>query len=126
MSCCKAWGAEYLIEGKPAEVQLQWDANTEEDLAGYRLYQNRVSFDGKIEEGTKFIEEIPAGTETSKKILITEPGKYFWVVTSFDKAGNMSGPSNEATETYISDTTPPAPPQNNRTIKVTVIIEVPE
>lgn len=86
-----------------ADVQFGWDANTETDLAGYRLYQSATS--GAY--GSTFITEIPAGTQTYTQLGVAE-GTHFWVLTAFDIAGNESGYSNEVV--LVVDETPPEPP----------------
>lgn len=84
-----------------ANVTFQWDANTESDLAGYRLYQGVSSgvYDAVV-------ADIPAGTETVT--IAVDDGTYFWALTAYDADGNESGFSNEVMRRV--DTTPPAPP----------------
>ena len=72
-------------------VRLAWDANTEPDLAGYRVYQSRVS--GRY-TGWKRVLEMPAGIEACTIDRLPQ-GTYFWVVTAFDTSGNESDYSNE-------------------------------
>jgi len=76
-----------------SSVSFTWDANTEEDLASYRLYQSQTS--GVYVD--PFIEEIPAGTET---VTITglAPGTYYWVLTAYDTEDLESEYSNEVTK----------------------------
>jgi hypothetical protein len=72
-----------------AEVTLQWDANTESDLAGYKVYIGTASgvygapmVIGKLTTYT--FANLPAGT-------------YYFAVTAYDTAGFESGYSNEVT-----------------------------
>ena len=44
-----------------ADVKLQWDPNTESDLAGYRLYQNQDS----VALPFTRVQDIPKGTTTA-------------------------------------------------------------
>ena len=91
-----------------ATVDFGWDANTEADLAGYRIYKSTVS--GQFVQGTdsqNFLGEIPAGTQTFTESNVTD-GTYFWALTAFDTAGNESDFSNEVTLT-IDETAPAAP-----------------
>ena len=85
-------------------VTLKWDANTETDLAGYRIYRSLTSGAGYSQVGevaapiTEFVDQN------------IQDGTYFWVATAFDTSGNESGYSNEVTD--ILDSIAPAPPQN--------------
>ena len=68
-------------------VRLAWDANSESDLAGYRLHY-----------GTSpgvYNQTRDAGTDTSFEIWSLDPNTtYYFVVHAFDFAGNESPPSN--------------------------------
>lgn len=66
-------------------VSFVWDANTESDLAGYRLF-----------EGTTRVAEIlkPAVTYS---YIITGSNPRTWTLTAYDTAGNESGPSAPVT-----------------------------
>jgi len=71
-----------------ASIELSWDANTEPDLAGYRVYRstNGGAFE-KIADGN----EIPAYSDRA-----VERGKtYRYAVTAIDKSNNESGRSAE-------------------------------
>lgn len=85
-------------------VQLGWDANTEPDLAGYRIYQTLVS--GIYSFDTP-IEDISVGTETVT-FIVTEKGRVFWVATAYDNQGLESGPSNEVSA-FCNRTKPSKP-----------------
>lgn len=104
-----------------SDVTFEWDANTEADLAGYRLYQSSVSVstldtnnDGIItlsefQNGPSFgVGYAPVGTETVT--IQVEDGTWYWVLTAYDTGDNESDPSIEVTATL--DTEAPAPPQN--------------
>ena len=69
-------------------VRLAWDANTETDLAGYRLrYGTSPGLYPQSQE---------AGTATSWEVWSLDPNTtYYFVVHAFDLAGNESLPSNE-------------------------------
>ena len=88
-------------------INFEWDANTEADLSGYRLYQSNVS--GSY-TGSPILD-IPAGTTTAS--IIVSDGTYYWVLTAYDVAGNESSYSNEVTSS--PDKAPDAP-QNFRII----------
>ena len=74
-------------------VRFEWDANSETDLAGYRLYQSATPGSYVYGKGNE-VAEIPAGT--AELTLSNVPdGDWSWVLTAFDTHGNESGPSNE-------------------------------
>jgi len=83
-------------------VGLEWDHNTEADLAGYRVYQSTVSGNYPAE-----YTEVPAGTN-SVTLSACPDGTMYWVLTAVDLAGNESGRSNEVSAVFNSDA--PAPP----------------
>ncbi|HYW44599.1 MAG TPA: hypothetical protein VE959_17190 [Bryobacteraceae bacterium] len=76
----------------PASVELSWDRNTEEDLAGYRIY--RAVAGGEFEKVAE-ASQIPAWSDPN-----VEPGKtYRYAVTAVDRTGNESGRSAVAEAT---------------------------
>ena len=85
-------------------VTLAWDANTEPDLAGYRIYQSRTAGGPYTQIGQVGVMPAPEWTVTG----LTN-GTYFWVVTARNLAGMESGYSNEVSKTI---SLPPAPPKN--------------
>ena len=93
---------------------FEWNPNTEEDLAGYRLYQSEISgqytFSINNECNNDCVDEIPAGVETTDYDVL--PGDWFFIMTAFDWSGNESGPSNEVTVSvpFPPDITPPDSP----------------
>ena len=95
-----------FTSSQAGQVVFEWDANSEEDLAGYRLYQSRTSGQYTYETGS-VVGIATAGTQTLT-LTIREDGKFFWVLTAYDTAGNESGPSNEVSTTI--NFKPPAPP----------------
>ena len=100
-----------------SNVTFAWDANTETDLAGYRLYQSSTPGTYTFGE-SEAVVTIPAGTET---VQITVPdGTLYFVLTAYDTDGNESGPSNEVTPGDL-DTTPPVNPSG---VRITVVVKV--
>ena len=115
-----------------AEITFKWDANTEGDLLGYKLYKFDVSVstldadnDGIITlaellAGTGVvIENIPAGTETVS--ILEHDGKWYYVLTAYDNKMNESGPSNEVSSD-IDTVSPGAPNMFRKT--TTIIINI--
>jgi hypothetical protein len=82
-----------------ASVSLAWNANSEPDLAGYRIFYRPVG-------GTyNYQNPIWEGTQITCTVQVDEDG--FFVARAFDTSGNESGNSNEVFEGRI---TPPASP----------------
>ncbi len=73
---------------------LTWNANTESDLAGYKVYRRATS------TGTYGapIATIPAGTVTYQALGLTVGTTYWFTVTAYDAAGNESSFSNEVSK----------------------------
>ena len=108
------------------DVTLQWDANTESNLAGYKIYYKTESSGGGVlanYDGTGAYEgnspiDMPLGLDENNDPDIVEftitdlpDGQtYYFVVTAYndDVPPLESGPSNEEhTTAPPSDTTPP-------------------
>ncbi|HNW60327.1 MAG TPA: fibronectin type III domain-containing protein [bacterium] len=69
---------------------VTWDANTESDLAGYRIYYGVAP--------SVYPEMVDVGNVTSYTIQnLTEGQTYYLVVTAYDRSGNESLPSTEVT-----------------------------
>ncbi|MFZ5799267.1 MAG: CARDB domain-containing protein, partial [Thermodesulfobacteriota bacterium] len=74
-------------------VALQWQGNSEPDLAGFNLYRNNVKINSVPIPGTEFLDEdLAAGT-------------YFYTVRAVDLAGWESPDSNR--EAFTVDLAPP-------------------
>lgn len=85
-----------------APTKFTWTANTETDLAGYRVYKCSLSPCIKT-NGVKIGE---VGVSASPSFPIPSGAEGFVFVTAFDKTGNESGPSN----TISFDLAAPLPP----------------
>lgn len=90
-----------------ATVTLNWNANTESDLAGYKVYQATSS-------GGYTATSTDVGKVTSKTLTIPDDGNRYFVVTAYDNSGNESVYSNEVS--YLDKKKPVAP--TNLTITV--------
>jgi hypothetical protein len=84
-------------------IKLTWDANTEEDLAGYKVYSSRTN-------GGPYSLVSDVGNVIEYEINMTNEseGTIYYVATAYDLRGNESGYSNQAS--YNVDHTAPAPP----------------
>jgi hypothetical protein len=75
---------------KYAEVSLEWDANTEPDLDGYKLYY------GSASRSYGYI--IDVGNQTSFTVVdLVEGETYYFSVTAYNTSGYESTYSNEVT-----------------------------
>ena len=71
-----------------AAVTLAWDANTEPDLAGYRIHYGTASGD--------YSHTIDVGNITTYTLTgLEEDGTYYLVATAYDEDDNESGCSRE-------------------------------
>ena len=89
-----------------AQVTLNWDPNTEDDIAGYKIYYGNSSgnYDSKVD----------VGNQASYTITALESGKtYYFAITAYDIYGSESGYSAEIVYNVPTvDTTSPSPPQS--------------
>jgi hypothetical protein len=91
----------------PAAVTktLLWNANTDTDLAGYKLYQ------GSAATGPWTLVQ-SLGLVTTATVTLTADGDYFWTVTAVDATGNEGVKCPPVT--FRLDTTAPAAVQGLR------------
>jgi len=99
-----------LALGETLNLQATWTANTEPDMASYKLYRTDVTrvLMGTIPHPTtvyNFSTSVPDGSE----MTLT------FVLTAVDQAGNESGDS--LTGNYPFDHKPPGAPGGSPTIK---------
>ena len=83
-------------------VTLQWDANTEEDLAGYNIYRS-------LETGANYTQlNSELITETQYEDLTPLPyTEYYYVATAVNTDELESGYSNEVPYSYSCQNTEP-------------------
>ena len=72
---------------------VSWTANTESDLAGYRLYTSSSSGNYTFGEGNEIAAAV--ANDTSLTITNIPDGGMFYVLTAFDLGDNESSPSDE-------------------------------
>jgi len=72
-----------------SDIEILWIANTEPDLAGYKIYYGNTSgnYDKKIDIGNKTITIVSN---------LEDQIEYYFSLTAYDSAGNESGFSKEA------------------------------
>lgn len=97
-----------------ATVQITWNPNTEEDLAGYRLYVGQAS--------GQYGEPVDVGNVTGHVMEITPEygATYYFALTAYDTSGNESGYSAEAS-CFIPDSGAPEKPTGLKAIIQAVI-----
>ncbi len=72
-----------------AQVTLAWEPNTENDLAGYKIYYGKLS--------GNYDSNVDVGYQTSYTLSgFTSGETYFFAATAYDFSGNESEYSNEA------------------------------
>jgi len=78
---------------------VSWDANTESDLAGYKIYygQNSGSYDDVVDVGNDISWVVD-------NLIVS--ATYFFVATAYDSSGNESAFSNEVSTTIIDNRLP--------------------
>ncbi len=81
----------FISDAMAADIPLAWDANTEADLAGYKVYYGTTS--GAY--GTPIV----IGKQTTYTITGLSAGTYYIAVTAFNTSGLESGFSNEVSTT---------------------------
>lgn len=101
------------------DVTLAWDANTEQDLAGYRVYQSTAP--GVYDKSTSKVCDVDKTIATCT-ISGLPDGAYYWVATAYDGQGNESDFSNEVS--FSADTTPPARVKGLKTLSVKVTVSM--
>lgn len=79
-----------------SELHLSWNANTESDLAGYKIYAGRSSGAYTHSGSPKNV-----GNVTSATYIIDAPGAWFFAVTAYDSSANESLKSAEVTRNYF-------------------------
>jgi hypothetical protein len=93
-----------VVTGHAMDVTLGWDANTETDLAGYKVYYGTTQggpYNGSgSSDGASPVTVLLSGLFNPNNPEFTvhglSDGKYYFVVTAFNTDGLESGYSNEA------------------------------
>jgi len=122
LGCCLGLIPPAVHAATTNSVTLQWAANSESDLAGYKVYQGTSTgvYDQSIEVGN-----VTTYTKSNLQAGLT----YYFALTAYDVSGNESYPSPEVSK-YIQDSsldlTPPSifltSPTNTSTLSGTITI----
>ena len=100
----------FAVSAFASTVSLQWDANTDSNLAGYRVY-----YDTQPTPPFKIMLPIAKGT-TTVTIPALDPSKaYYFAVTAYNTAAMESVYSN-----IVWTPAFPTPPTNVRAISILI------
>lgn len=80
-----------LSAGNPIAI-LSWDANSEPDTSGYKIYYGTAS--------RSYGEPIDVANETTYTVAGLESGTYYFAVTAYNSAGYESDLSSEVSKTF--------------------------
>jgi len=80
-----------LVILSPGTIFIQWQKNTELDLAGYKIYWGT--------QPQKYTNVKNVGQDTSVTIVHLRTGHYYFAVTAYDTVGNESNYSEETVVT---------------------------
>ncbi len=86
--------------GQNRQVFLDWNDNTEWDLAGYNIYRSTANGTGYFKVNPSLV---PAGTSNFTDTGLTGGIMYYYIVRAVDNTGNISTPSNQANATPADD-----------------------
>ncbi len=100
-----------LFQNPDGTVTLSWDANTETDLAGYKVYWGTVS--------RTYGPAVMIGKVTTYTTPKLANGTWFFAVTAINTGGAESGFSNEVS---CAINLPPQPPANLKIITTEVTV----
>jgi len=93
-------------------ADVSWNANTEPDLASYKIYygtSSRTGIDPKVCGACGYSSNINVGNVTSHVFSgLTDGQTYYFSVSAIDNSGNESSFSSEVSKPIpVPDTTPP-------------------
>lgn len=89
------------VLAQAAQIQVSWNANTEPDLAGYKVYMGTAP--------GQYSTPVTVTTPSYTFQGATDKTTYYVAVSAFDTSGNESALSDEVS-IYVPDVTPPAKP----------------
>jgi hypothetical protein len=82
---------------------LTWDANTESDLAGYRVYYGTTARTGTTPPAGYAFGPVEVGKVTTFNTPNLNGGtKYYFSIAAYDNSGNVSSFSSEVTKTILA------------------------
>ena len=95
LGCCLCLIPNAVHSAATNSATLQWAANSESDLAGYRVYQGTTA--------GVYSQSIEVGNVTTYTIANLQTSlTHYFAITAYDLSGNESYPSEEVSQ-YIAD-----------------------
>lgn len=86
----------YATHALAATVSMSWNANNDNDLAGYRVYYGTAS--------GSYSYSLDAGNATTVEIGdLSADTTYYFIVTAYDTSGNESDPADEVSVTIPAE-----------------------
>lgn len=121
--CC-ACSSAFTQTGQKGDVLISWDANTEGDLAGYKVYLGKSSRNYSVNLKLVIAEQANPDSFKNKPRFVWKDlnvgETYFFAVTAFDFSGNESAFSDEVSA-IVRDTIPPAAPGNLKVVSIIIL-----
>ncbi|WNM57962.1 Ig-like domain-containing protein [Candidatus Nitrospira allomarina] len=107
-----------------SSIQVTWDANTESDLAGYKIYKRTLP---SQDFGQPIFSGMPGNPSSPSTTVAGLNGgtTYGFIATAFDTAGNESAPTTEVPITFPPSSPPPPSPPPADTTAPTVTLTAP-
>jgi hypothetical protein len=91
----------FILSNRASAVVLEWDSNTETNLAGYRLYVGEAS--------RNYSTVLEAGNQNNREVTALQPGTtFYFAVTAYNSDGLESDFSEEISYTVPVENSPPA------------------
>ncbi len=100
LSCSVFFITHNTVFAADDSVDLQWTPNSEDDLAGYNVYEG-------LESGVYGFPSNVGNTTNHHIDNLSPDNTHYFAITAYDEAGNESSPSQEVSK-FIQPTTPPA------------------
>ena len=92
------------VWARAAQVTLAWDANTESDLAGYRIHYGTASGSYTVTVA------VDKSTPTCTILNLSAGQTYYFAASAYNASGASSGYSNEVSYTISVPNTAPTTP----------------
>ena len=82
-----------VVDTDTESITIQWDANQESDIAGYRVYWG-------TDDELPYENVVDVGTDTTYTVIGVDPANYYIGVTAYD---NDYDDSNDAPDTIVNE-----------------------
>ncbi|WP_019612867.1 endonuclease [Psychromonas ossibalaenae] len=89
--------SDFIATGGSGLVELTWNANTEQDMAGYNVYRSERAGGSYVQVNSSLVT-----TSAYSDSNVTASTTYFYVITAVDSSNNESAQSSEAFATTDS------------------------